>query len=476
MNTIVVAFGLASVMMVLGVMLRAKVPFFRKLLLPASVIGGVLGALFMNAVPALTGFDPGVDSSAFTKLVSVMFTFSFIAIGLTDHEKRTTEDRAGAENGGVVRGAFAMGTIWNILYLLTPVIGYLVILLVGRGFDMAAVYGLLIPYGFCQGPGQAATYGTIFEEQYGVENAAQVAITFAIVGFLSAFAVGVPIARAGIRRRIARHADRMAPAVERGYYGKQEQKSTTEKETMHAGNLETLAFHLALMGICYLLALGIARLFALIPVVGASFSGMMFFNGMLAAYLVRFVMKKLGISYLKSDPLLSRITGCLSDYLVVCAFMSVQLTVVGKWLVPILVESGVVTVLTLFFCLYFGTRIGGDNDFERVLGLYGTSTGTVPSGIALVRIVDPRLQTTTNEELGLMNVWMMFGASAQVLLITLAMTGVISLPLCLVLLLALSGVFLLLLKPMHAWNRPTFRLTFRKEKKVTTTLAQQGQA
>lgn len=40
------AFGLASVMLCLGMFFRAKVSFFRKMLIPSSVIGGIVGIFF----------------------------------------------------------------------------------------------------------------------------------------------------------------------------------------------------------------------------------------------------------------------------------------------------------------------------------------------------------------------------------------------------------------------------------------------
>lgn len=121
---------------------------------------------------------------------------------------------------------------------------------------------------------------------------------------------------------------------------------------------------------------------------GSSMSSMMFMNGMYAAYIVRWIIKKLRLDFLQDNILQGKITGWTADYLVVCAFMAVSFQVIKKWLIVILFVSVVITVITFLICFYFGQRFGGENDFERTLGLYGTCTGTVPSGIALVRIVD----------------------------------------------------------------------------------------
>ena len=53
-------------------------------------------------------------------------------------------------------------------------------------------------------------------------------------------------------------------------------------------------------------------------------------------------------------------------------------------------------------------RLGGNCDFERTLGLWGALTGTCPSGVALIRIVDPSMKTTAATEMGSMNMVMVF--------------------------------------------------------------------
>ena len=44
----------------------------------------------------------------------------------------------------------------------------------------------------------------------------------------------------------------------------------------------------------------------------------------------------------------SKITSWTSDYLVVCAFMAVAFNVIGDWIIPMLVECAIMTVVT--FC------------------------------------------------------------------------------------------------------------------------------
>jgi ESS family glutamate:Na+ symporter len=185
----------------------------------------------------------------------------------------------------------------------------------------------------------------------------------------------------------------------------------------------------------------------------------MFICGMLAAYIVKAIMKKLKIDFLLEDTLQTKITGWTADYLVVCAFMAVGFNVLGQWLVPIIIEAAIITVVTVVVCFYFGQRLGASHDFERTLGLYGCATGTVPSGIALIRIIDPDFKTTTAVELGMMNITMFLSTPVVIVLMALA-SGTISVPVTMGVLAGCVVLYLVILKVTKCWNKPTY--TFKK--------------
>lgn len=448
MNSFLMAFGLASIALCIGTLLRAKVPFLRNMLVPASVIAGILGLIFMNVCSGIN-FNVGTDGNMYTEIVNHLFTISFISISLTG----SGESGKGAAKN-IFKGALGMGMVWNLLYALTPLVGMILIAIIGGAFDMDPIYGSLIPFAFAQGPGQAASYGALYET-HGWENAAMVAVTFAAVGFVVAFLVGVPAAKLGITRGIAKNSSKLDDVTLRGYYKAEEQTATTKKDTTCNSNIETMSFHFAVIGLCYVLAVGIAKVLTYVPGIGTSLAGMMFMNGMIAAYIVKAIMKKLKIDYLLDDGLQSKITGWTTDYLVVCAFMAVSFAIIGKWLVPIIIEALVVTAVTFFVCFYFGKRFGGDNDFERTIGLYGTSTGTVPTGIALVRIVDPEFKTNTAVELGLTNIVMM-ASTPVVILMMLYAQGDVSMLITMIGLAVCSLIYLLVIKLTKCWGKKTY--------------------
>lgn len=89
---IMIAFGIASIMLLIGTFLRAKVGFLQKLLVPASIIAGVLGLAFVNLCDAFH-IDIGATSGDFSSIVNQLFVVSFISITLMGHSEEDSSRR-----------------------------------------------------------------------------------------------------------------------------------------------------------------------------------------------------------------------------------------------------------------------------------------------------------------------------------------------------------------------------------------------
>lgn len=461
MYGVIIAFGIASLMLCVGMFISVKVNFMKRALIPASVIGGVIGLVLVNCVLVnINGIDLNV--LGFNDIVDVFFSFSFISIGLTQNNDTNTnktkkENNITDKKKGMAGGIIGMSLIWCILYSITPVIGAGIIALSDNMFDIEPIYGLLIPFAFCQGPGQAMTYGRLFENVYGFENAEMVAMTFAVIGYFVAFIIGIPIAKYGIEKGLTK-GNTINKKIHTLDNGKKEINNEIKNNNL---GIDKIMLHISIMGVCYLIANGFSRLVLFVPGIGSTFSAMNFFWGLIVACIVRKVMQKFNMGYLLDSDLQIGITGCLTDYLVCCSFMAIQLNIIKKWLVPILIISIACTIITILVCLYFSARLGSDHDFERFLGLYGTCTGTVPCGMSLVKIADPYLKTETDMELGIMNIGM--SMTTPVVLIIM-MIGLQKIPLfvaCLIIV-VITFVYIILLKAFHIWKKPTFFLIRNK--------------
>lgn len=135
--------------------------------------------------------------------------------------------------------------------------------------------------------------------------------------------------------------------------------------------------------------------------IGGTMWGLFFLINMVSGMLIRFVMRKLGIVHLIDGDSMTRLTGWMMEFLLLSTLIGIKFAVVKEY-IPIVALSLILAVFTLFFILYFGRRVPGYS-FERTVMMFGTCTGTIPTGLILLRMVDSELKTTVSVEAGMWN-------------------------------------------------------------------------
>ena len=192
--SLLIAFGFLSLLLLLGVLLRAKIKFLQNFMVPACLTGGVIGFFILNT----TGF-PQVQPELYPALAYHFFTISFVCIGLRGMSK--VDQSKGSATKEMVRGSIWQAQMFHMglcsqLILATGIV-YLLNALTGR--DYLESIGFLAAQGFAAGPGQAISTGLVWEK-FGHSGMGQLGMTFAGVGFIVAFAIGVPLVRWGVRK------------------------------------------------------------------------------------------------------------------------------------------------------------------------------------------------------------------------------------------------------------------------------------
>ena len=393
----ILIFGWMSVMLLLGIFLRAKISLFQKFLFPSCLIGGVLGLVVLGLEVI------HLDVKTIEAFAFHFFNISFISVGLTPSGAGRDAESKGKE---VLRGPLWMALMEGVTLPLQAVVGGCCLILFGlAGLELFPTFGFFVPLGFTEGPGQALSIGKVWET-FGFTHAATIGLTFAAIGFFFAFFVGVPLVNWGIRKGLARHGAQIIPRdVLVGIVPKGEARESAGNLTLHSGNVDTLAFHAALIGLVYVLTyalvLGLGSI--LPPDAGKIIWGFFFFFGMGIGLVVKWIMGRLGMAHLIDPGVQRRITGWAVDYLIIATVMAIQLVVVWQYILPISVISLLAGVLTTVVVVYMGNRLGEYN-LERTVAIYGTCTGTVSSGLLLLRIVDPEFKTPVAVEIGVMNV------------------------------------------------------------------------
>lgn len=391
-------FSALAVMLLVGTLLRAKIRFFQNYLIPSCLIGGLVGLILMS-----TGLIR-ISTAELENAAYHFFNISFISIGLTP--SIGTGSR-GPKKEKRLRGALWMALTQSAIFPLQAVCGGLMVMILAlAGIELFPTFGFFIPLGFEEGPGQALSFGKVWES-VGFENAATIGLTFATIGFFFSFFVGVPLVNWGLRRGLASGGLKSIPKhVLTGIMPPGSGREEAGKLSFHSGNVETLAFHSALVGLVYLLTyLIIKTLGLLLPADVASMLWAFFFLiGLGLAYIIKGLMAGLKADHLIDVGMQRRITGWSVDFLIVATIMAIQLTVVRQYLLPIGVMSITGGIVTTAVVVYLGNRLWSYN-LERTAAVYGTVTGTVSCGLLLLRIVDPEFKTPVSVEIAIMNVF-----------------------------------------------------------------------
>jgi ESS family glutamate:Na+ symporter len=360
------------------------------------LIGGTLGLILVGL--GVVSIEPG----RFEAVAYHLFNISFISLGLT----REKDARPGPDK----RTTFLKGTAWmaliqGVTFPLQALVGGAVVMASGFfGLDLFATFGFLCPLGFNEGPGQALSFGKVWEG-VGFTHAATLGLTFAAIGFLFSFLIGVPLAHWGIRKRlVANPGKTLSPAVLTGVVSESDPGEPAGNLKLHTGNMDSLSFQAAMVGmvygLTYFVVTGLGRL--LDPGTAKMLWGFLFFFGLAIAILVRSLMDRTGTGHLMDPGIQRRITGWSVDFLIVATIPAIQVLVVWHYILPIAVISLINGVLTFLAVFYLGRRLACF-PIERICAIFGVVTGTASCGLLLLRIVDPEFKTPVALELAVMN-------------------------------------------------------------------------
>ncbi len=445
-----ILFGWMASMLLIGVLLRAKIPFFQKFLFPSCLIGGIMGLLLVNLKLI------HVSVSSLETYAYHFFNISFISVGLT---ASTDQEKKASPGKEYLKGPGWMALVQGACFGLQAAVGGLLVIGFGLvGLDLFPTFGFLAPLGFEEGPGQALSVGKVWEG-FGFAHGATIGLTFASIGFFFAFFVGVPLVNRGIRRGLSSAGPMELPRdFLIGIMAKNRKPETAGELTLHSGNIDTLAFQAAMVGLVYLLTYFFVKSLSgiLPPDAGKILWGFFFIFGLIIAILVRLLLRRVGSEHLINPGIQRRVTGWSVDFLIVATVMAIQVAVVMEYLIPITVIALANGILTTVFVVYLGKRATAYN-LERTAAVYGAVTGTVSCGLLLLRIADPEFKTPVAIEIAIMNVFSIPLIGACLVLVNGPVWWQWSTGLTVLVFAGIMGVALVLLKVFKLWVKPTYQ-------------------
>ena len=378
--------------------LKKAIPVLEASLIPTSVLAGILLLIFSMVYDQFFNvrfFDSKIYNGSGYDYME-MITYHTLALGFIAGSLKTTGGKLSKKRATEI---FNTGVTTVSTYLVQAVVGMgitMIAALVLPGFFQAA--GLLLPFGFGQGTGQAMNYGNIYETQFGFAGGKSFGLTVAALGFLSASIGGV------IHLNVLK---------KRGYIKTKKTKEgiITESEIQSLDeipmqeSIDKFTIQVALIVLSYLLAYVLMWILGnLIPGMKAVIYGFNFLLGVLAATLVKVTLnflKKKDIAKREytNNFLLTRASNFFYDIMVVAGIGAIRLDLIDDYWGILLILGVVGLVITYAYNRVVANVLFRDYKEEQFLAMYGMLTGTASTGVILLREVDGDFKTPVSDNL-----------------------------------------------------------------------------
>ena len=384
--------GTLLISLLVGNVVKKEIPFLRNSLIPTSVIAGLIligvAAIykaFAGEVMFDTEFFAGKGTATLEIITYHSLALGFIASSLKHTGTKLTKQRT---TEIINTGVTTVST-----YLIQGVVGMVITLIavfVISGFD-AGYSGLLLPFGYGQGTGQAMNYGNIYEQEYAFDGGKSFGLTIAALGFLSASIGGV------IHLNVARARGRLVIRGHKDALNSEEVEALDEIPMQES--MDKMTVQLSLVALAYFLT------YVIMALLGSAFEGLKstifgfnFLLGVLMATLIKGLLKlgrKCGVvrKEYTNNFLLTRASNMFFDVMVVAGIAAIRLDILERYwgLMIILGIAGLLVTYT--YNRIVAKALFKDYYNEQFLAMYGMLTGTASTGIILLREVDGNFET-----------------------------------------------------------------------------------
>lgn len=396
--TAIMSFCAICVLLATGMAIRSFFPIFQRLFIPASVIGGFIGLIVINALGHILSPDWFI---AFGKLpgflINIVFAGLFLGMPSTSLKKIWHLTAPQFCFGQIIAwGQYVVG-LGVVFFLLAPF------------FNVPDVFGNLLEIGFEGGHGTVGGLAETFSE-LGWPAGADLGYTVATCGLVLGIVIGMILVNIAVRRgdianiRTFDDKNRMERI---GIYpcGKQ---PPAGHQTVHSDSVDSLALHIALVGIAMLIGYGIKEALVMTDyLTPSSFRDMKIMQSlplfplcMIGGVLLQTALRKTKLDKLADHGQMQRVTGAALDFLVVAAIASIRVEFVMAYWAPLCILVFFGMVWNVFAVLFIGPRIFDQAWFERSIAELGQATGVTATGLMLLRTVDPENRTVAAEAFG----------------------------------------------------------------------------
>ena len=393
-NTFAVLLG----SLLVGNMLKRSIPILRDSLTPTSVVGGIILLIVAAIYKAITGevmFDTAAFGANGTAHLEII-TYHCLALGFIASSFKTTNSKLTKKRSAEI---FNTGVTTVSCYLLQGIFGLgITILATFIIKDFFAAAGVLLPFGYGQGTGQALNYGTIYEVEHGFIGGKSFGLTIAAMGFLSASIGGV------IHLNVMKKRGTIV-------LSKRSDGSTHSEEVDPAGeiplqeSIDKFTVQVALIIVAYVATyLLMFFLGNLLPGMRSVIYGFNFLLGVLCATVIKLVMnfcnkKQIIHRRYTNNFLMTRASNFFFDLMVVAGVAAIRLDILESSWGIILILGVVGLIVTYIYNRIVAKALFPDYYEEQFLMMYGMLTGTASTGIILLREIDGEFKTPASDNM-----------------------------------------------------------------------------
>lgn len=379
------------VFMFMAKFLKEKTGFFKSIIVPTSLMAGFIGLVLGPEVIGLFQFD----QNFYSPLVSHFMGIGFIGLTLAGSNEQQGKDSV---NSGIF-------IVTN--YVFQGIVGMIIVYILVATIkpDLFIGLGLMLPLAFGQGPGFASSIGSSWDLVLPFGYINQYGLTLATTGFLVGGIVGVILLNYYVRKY-------NMPVERLKTLGGLQNKSITFTNIKEINFFDTLTVQITFIAIAYALTYVVMNytIIALgyLGTIGATISslvrGFNFLFGILVALVIKQALRYLNRRGHRALELIDNftmmnITSFSFSVMITSSVMAISLQAVkGYWELLLAMSIGG-ALITLWFCTWLGRKVFRHNTEHYILGMFGMMTGTASTGLALLRGVDPNLETDVGRNL-----------------------------------------------------------------------------
>ncbi len=370
--------------LLVGNILRRKIPFIRKSLIPTSLLGGLL-ILLLKLLPF---YDNMVNQATMEIITYHALGIGFIALGL-----KQAKDSQKTSAGKVME----TGILTAATYVIQGLVGLAVTVALFYLIGFFPGGGVILALGYGQGTGQALNYGKMYETDFGFAGGTTWGLTIATVGFIVASVVGV------VYMNILRKKGKLKLRSEEGIKDTLED-FVSEGEIPVTESVDKFTINFCMVFLVYAIAYLIMRLINVNLIWGFNF-----LLGTILAAAVRWVIKmlkkgKLMHRELTNNYLLDRISGFMFDLMIIAGVAAIDLSQLSGmwWQLAIVCTLG--AIVTFVYLRLACNHLYPEYPNEAFFSMFGMLTGTASNGMILLREIDPKFETPAANNLVLQGI------------------------------------------------------------------------